>query len=92
LAETLSFGLPFDCPECGIALRIKRSYEVTLRVFAFAAGIALAYGAGFRSVLLVLGFMPAAFLIKLIWKVARTALPPGLDLFQSSFTTLDLRP
>ena len=90
VAETLSFGSPFGCPSCGIELRITRSYEVTIRGFAFAAGIALVYGAGFRSVLLVIGFMPAPFLIRPIWNVARTVLPPTLDLFESSFTTLGL--
>jgi predicted RNA-binding Zn-ribbon protein involved in translation (DUF1610 family) len=89
--EAISFRGDFDCPTCGKALRIRRNYEVAVRVACGVLGFLLAAGVGFRGLLLFcFGFMPGPFLIGPVWFAARSAYPPALVRSSPRLITLDL--
>src|SRR6185437_5683604 len=88
--EQIGLRGDFACPSCGKMIRLKRSFEVGIRISTVMLGLSFAYAAGFRGPLVMAGLILAPFLLWPVWRTLRTFLPIKLMPSQGDFTRLDL--
>ena len=89
--ETISFGSAFGCATCHRSISITKLYEVVVRIVAVVIGFSLAFADSLRDVLLFcLGWMLSPFVVRPVWRVARSVHPPTLTSASSHVVRLNI--
>jgi uncharacterized paraquat-inducible protein A len=89
--QDIRIGPAFNCPRCEKDLRVNTTYNRSVRLFSFVLGCMLAYGSGFRDILVVLfGMMFGAVVLVAVQGAAKQLCPPALESSTSYLETLDL--